>query len=260
MKKSKPFSSGGPPLLGSFHYNRPMNLYDDDRFFSSYIALRNEANYNDLMETPAMLSLLGAVKGKRIIDLGCGFGSTACVLADMGASYVLGIDISEKMIKKAKAEHQHSCVEYRVMDMVDVSDIEERFDIAYSSLAFHYIEDLGRLLQGIRSILADGGMLIFSQEHPISTADYEGGFSPDGSSYTFSSYQKEGKRVSRWFVDGVTTYHRTFGTIANTLIQNGYSIDTVLEPKPSNTAMKILPRLIMEYEKPSFLIIKSYQK
>ena len=51
-----------------------MNLYDDDRFFSSYIALRNEANYNDLMETPAMLSLLGAVKGKRIIDLGCGFG------------------------------------------------------------------------------------------------------------------------------------------------------------------------------------------
>ena len=237
-----------------------MNLYDDDRFFSSYIALRNEANYNDLMETPAMLSLLGDVKGKRIIDLGCGFGSTASILADMGASYVLGIDISEKMIKKAKAEHQRGSVEYRVMDMVDVSDIEERFDIAYSSLAFHYIEDLGRLLQGIRGILAEGGMLIFSQEHPISTADYEGGFSPDGSSYTFSSYQKEGKRVSRWFVDGVTTYHRTFGTIANTLIQNGYSIDTVLEPKPSDTAMKILPRLIREYEKPSFLIIKSYKK
>ena len=45
-----------------------MNLYDDEGFFSSYIALRNEANYNDLMETPAMLSLLGDVEGKRIIE------------------------------------------------------------------------------------------------------------------------------------------------------------------------------------------------
>ena len=194
-----------------------MNLYDDEGFFSSYIALRNEANYNDLMETPAMLSLLGDVEGKRIIDLGCGFGSTASRLADMGASYVLGIDISEKMIRKAKAEHQRGSVEYRVMDMEDASDIEDRFDIAYSSLAFHYIEDLGRLLQGIRGILAYGGMLIFSQEHPISTADYDGYWNEENSAYTFSGYLKEGKRESRWFVDGVRTYHRTMGTIITAL-------------------------------------------
>lgn len=51
-----------------------MNIYDDEHFFRSYIELRSSANYNDILETPAILSLIGDVKGKRILDIGCGFG------------------------------------------------------------------------------------------------------------------------------------------------------------------------------------------
>ena len=235
-----------------------MNIYDNEDLFRGYIELRNNLNYNDLLETPAMLSLAGNVKGKRILDIGCGFGKASRMLKEQGASYVLGIDASERMIGKARDENSEEGIEYRVTDAMGISEIEDSFDIAYSSLCFHYIEDFGKLLNAIRSVLRPGGMLLFSQEHPISTADYSKGFSEDGSSYTFSSYQKEGIRVSRWFIDGVTTYHRTFGTIITELIRNGFSIDTVLEPKPSESAIRTLPRLIREYEKPSFLIVKSY--
>ena len=247
-------------MKGRICDNTAVNVYDDETFFSSYIALREGVNYNDLLETPAMLSLLGSVEGKDILDLGCGFGKTSRALIDLGARKVTAIDSSERMLAKARNEYGHGRIEYMRLPLEELDRIESSFDVAYSSLTFHYIADFRKLLNDIRRLLKDGSMLLFSQEHPISTSDYEGGFSPDGSSYTFSSYQKEGKRVSRWFVDGVTTYHRTFGTIANTLIRNGYSIDTVLEPKPSDNAIKILPRLIREYEKPSFLIIKSYKK
>ena len=238
-----------------------MNTYDDEHFFSSYTDLRNGLNYNDLLETPAMLSLAGDVRGKRIIDLGCGFGKTDKELVRLGAEYILGIDISERMIGKARNEYSDDRIEYRAMSLEKLDALkDERFDIAYSSLCFHYIRDLGKLLRDIHRLLMPHGMLIFSQEHPITTADYDGGFSPDNASYTFSSYLKEGIRRNEWFDTDITTYHRTFGTIATTLARSGFSIDEILEPAPSEEAVKLLPRIRREYEKPSFLIIKSYKK
>ena len=249
--------SGRSPLLESFFVT--MNIYDNEEFFTSYIALRNGQNYNDLLETPAMLSLIGDVKGKDILDIGCGFGKTDSMLIDMGASSVIGIDKSEKMIRKAMAENSRDRIEYMVMDAEDITLPSNAFDIVYSSLCFHYIEDYSSLLRNIHRMLKSGGMLLFSQEHPITTADYDGSFSSDNRSYTFSSYQKEGKRCSTWFVDGVITYHRTFSTILTELVQNHFNINTVLEPKPTENAIKELPRIIREYEKPSFLIVKSYK-
>ena len=43
------------------------------------------------------------------------------------------------------------------------------FDLAYSSLAFHYIEDLRRLMSQVHRSLVAGGRLVFSVEHPIFT-------------------------------------------------------------------------------------------
>ena len=97
-----------------------MNIYDDEHFFRSYIELRSSANYNDILETPAILSLIGDVKGKRILDIGCGFGKTDAALSDAGASFILGIDISEKMIGKAR-EDIESCLPktfHRLMDLL----------------------------------------------------------------------------------------------------------------------------------------------
>ena len=238
-----------------------MNTYDDENFFCSYIELRSGANYNDLLEIPAMLDLIGDVRGKNILDIGCGFGLTDEKLAGMGAAHILGIDISSRMIAKAMKKHKRENIEYRVMDADDISSIPSKFDLVISSLAFHYIKDLDKLLRDIRERLNEKGLLIFSSEHPLSTADYNGFYSQDSdgawNGYTFSSYGMEGKRDSEWFGAEVTTYHRMFSSIVNAISDSGFVLKRVAEPLPGEEEVKVIPRLLRERHKPSFIIFKA---
>ena len=139
------------------------NVFDNPSFFSKYMELRKDYNHNDLLEHPQMERLCPSLKGKRVIDLGCGYGSYARSFIEKGASYYLGIDASENMIRKAESENEGDNIEYRVMNLDDLGSIEGNFDLAYSSLVFHYIEDFDKLLRNVHSILNDGGILLFSQ-------------------------------------------------------------------------------------------------
>ena len=49
--------------------------------------------------------MLPDVRGKKVLDIGCGMGQHAKQYHDMGAESVLGIDISEKMLEFAKERH-----------------------------------------------------------------------------------------------------------------------------------------------------------
>ena len=121
------------------------NVFDNPSFFSKYMELRKDYNHNDLLEHPEMERLCPSLKGKRVIDLGCGYGSYAKSFIEKGASYYLGIDASENMIRKAENENAGDKIEYKVMNLDDLGSIEGNFDLAYSSLVFHYIEDFDKL-------------------------------------------------------------------------------------------------------------------
>ncbi len=76
------------------------NLYDDQAFFEGYKKLRdNLYSANNLEEKPALFSLAPDLHGKRVLDLGCGYGENCKAFCDLGASYVLGVDLSEKMLE-----------------------------------------------------------------------------------------------------------------------------------------------------------------
>lgn len=240
------------------------NIYDNKEFFDSYFDLRQKGdNFNVLLEQPAVMELLPDIKGKRILDLGCGFGDNCIDFVNRGAESVVGIDISEKMLSVARQENAHSKIKYINMGMNEIGKLESNFDLVYSSLAFHYIEDFGKLISDIYDRLNDGGILLFSQEHPFITAtiDGKGHFNRDGNgvaiSYTFSNYCQRGLRKSTWFVDGVEKYHRTIGDIFTTIASSGFCIQNVVEPIPSEEALKIRPNLKKELLKPNFLIVKA---
>ena len=75
------------------------NIYDDEVFFSGYKKIRdNQVNANNLFEIPALFSMMPKLKGKRVLDLGCGFGEHCKKIVDYGAEKVVGIDISQKML------------------------------------------------------------------------------------------------------------------------------------------------------------------
>ena len=115
------------------------NIYDNESFFNQYEEMRTEEkgkNANDLIEIPNFRKLMPEVKNKSILDLGCGYGENDKYYKNLGASYVLGTDISEKMIGKAIEENSQDGVEFEVLAMEDISRIDRKFYIIISSLAF----------------------------------------------------------------------------------------------------------------------------
>lgn len=239
------------------------NIYDNEIFFNGYSKIReNENNANNMFEKPALFSLLPTLKNKTVLDLGCGYGEHCVHFFEEGAKRVVGIDISQKMLAIAKAENAHQNILYLNMAMEDIGELQERFDIIVSSLAFHYVEDFQALIKNIYRLLNDSGVLVFSQEHPINTC-----FS-DGSRWTkdengnklfanISNYSVDGERESTWFVERVKKYHRTFSTIINTLIEAGFQIDKLIEPVPTPEILKENPDYKDLLHKPDFLLIKA---
>lgn len=236
------------------------NIFDNSTFFSEYMKLRSEKNYNDLLEQPEMAKLLPPLSGKAVLDAGCGYGANCRSFSECGAERVIGIDISKKMLEKARRENSLGNIEYLEKDMADISDLEGPFDLVYSSLAFHYVKDFEKLIQDIHGLLAPRGVLLFSQEHPVVTAtkDYRGHFDDFGH-YVFGDYQAEGKRYGTWFVKDVESYHRTAATILTTIAKNGFRITDVIEPVPSSMALRERPDLEKDFIRPTFLIVKAFK-
>jgi len=90
--------------------------------------------------------MLPDMAGRRVVDLGCGFGWFSRWAAAAGAASVVGIDLSANMLERAVAETDDSRISYRREDLEIVDLPANTFDVAYSSLALHYLADLPRIL------------------------------------------------------------------------------------------------------------------
>lgn len=90
------------------------NVYDNEIFYKSYVELRiNSTGLNDVLEIPAFRTLLPEdLNHMEILELGCGFGQSCSWYVSQGAKRVIGIDISEKMISRARQLYQHDKIEY----------------------------------------------------------------------------------------------------------------------------------------------------
>ena len=243
------------------------NIYDNTNFSTKYDEMRFQKrgyNANDLIEIPNFKKMLPDVKGKRILDLGCGYGEMDLYLKKLGAEYILGIDLSEHMINIANKENKKDGVEYRVLAMEDIATITDKFDIVISSLAFHYVEDYNKLLKDIYSLLNQDGYLVFSQEHPLVTSiilsnDIKHRHTEINNKWVclVADYNRVGKRISDWNDEAVIKYHRNFSEIINGLVNNNFKIEEILEPTPSEEAVEKVPKYIHQYDRPYFLFIRA---
>lgn len=238
------------------------NIYDNEQFFEGYKKIRdNEVNANNLFEIPALFSMMPDLKGKRVLDLGCGFGEHCKQFIEQGAQKVVGIDISEKMLAVAQKENANPNISYINMSMENIGELDEKFDVVVSSLAFHYVEDYAGVVKNIYNLLDKEGIFIYSQENPLCTC-HSGGdrWTRDEKGnkihLNLRDYGIEGERESVWFVDNVKKYHRTFSTIINTLINAGFSIEKMIEPLPSEEILANYPDYQDLFHKPDFLLLR----
>src|SRR6516162_4286802 len=80
------------------------NIYDNEEFFAGYSRLRRSVEGLDGMpEWPALRALLPDLLGRKVLDLGCGFGWFCRWAREQGASNVVDVDVSEKMLARASA-------------------------------------------------------------------------------------------------------------------------------------------------------------
>lgn len=240
------------------------NKYDDEIFFQKYGEMsRSKDGLKGAGEWETLRQLMPDLTGKRMLDLGCGYGWHCIYAMEQNAASVLGIDISEKMLKVAGEKTPFSQVEYRCCAMEDIEEPEESFDVIFSSLAFHYIEDMNAVVENVRRMLKTGGTFLFSVEHPVFTAEgsQDWYYGEDGTIKHFpvDRYYYEGKRVADFLGEKVVKYHRTITTYLSLLLKNGFEIKAVVEPMPPEHMMDF-PGMKDEMRRPMMLIVSAVKR
>ncbi|WP_405173934.1 class I SAM-dependent methyltransferase [Paenibacillus sp. FSL H8-0260] len=240
------------------------NKYDDSNFFSAYQQMpRSIGGLAAAGEWHVLKALLPDLHNKSVLDLGCGFGWHCLYAREQQASSVIGVDISEKMLQQAREKTNDPAITYIQLPIEDIDFASEQFDVVLSSLAFHYIESFAAICRKVHSFLKPGGSFIFSVEHPIFTSREEQDWYADEQGnrlhWPVDHYQSEGLRETKFLTENVIKYHRTISTYFNDLIEAGFTIKAVKEPKPS-TEMSNDPWMKDEERRPMFLIISAVKE
>ena len=235
------------------------NIYDDDSFFSGYSTLaRSVKGLTGAGEWASIRALLPDMAGLRVVDLGCGFGWFCRWAREAGAAEVLGLDLSEKMLAKAAQDTSDPAITYGRADLDRLDLAPGAFDLAYSSLALHYLASLEAVMAAVHAALVPGGHFVFSVEHPIYTAPTQPGFvtAEDGSRvWPLDSYLIEGRRLSNWFTPGVVKHHRTVASYVTALLSAGFTLTALQEWGPSDVQIAEHPGWADERQRPPFLLV-----
>lgn len=121
-------------------------------------------------ERPAIRALAGDVRGRRVLDIGCGPGDHIEWLLNQGASRVAGVDGSPEMIEICR--RRFPSIEIRRVDLAETLSfaVDHAFDLVMSSLAIHYVQDWSVLLTEAHRVLRPSGRMVISTHHPFSPA------------------------------------------------------------------------------------------
>lgn len=197
----------------------------------------DDVHYGPVSPGETELKLLGDVKSKDILEIGCGGGQNAIVLSKWGAKSV-GLDISEEQIKHARklAEKEGLKIPFHIGNMEDLSVFQdERFDVVLSSCAIGYVENLKRTFQEVFRILRKNGLFVFCVVHPIANRGRAVRYGKRRY-WGIGNYFDRRRRIWTWKVQGKVAkfygYHRTMQDYFNLIVTAGFVVEKILEPEP----------------------------
>ena len=227
------------------------NKYDDSVFFEQYSHMpRSEQGLSAAGEWPALKALLPELAGKRVLDLGCGFGWHCRYAAEHGAARVLGTDLSQRMLERARAMTDSPVVEYRRAAIEDMRPAPAAWDVVLSSLALHYVEDYAGVCRMVWDALSPGGWFIFSAEHPVFTAQGPQDWQRDAGGaplhWPVDRYFEQGPRDAVFLGEHMRKYHRTVTGYVQPLLARGFALEALVEPQPAREMLDAVPGMADE--------------
>lgn len=221
-----------------------------DRLASGYDAQGDSKPSNAYHERPATLSLLPDVSGQRVLDAGCGAGHLSRELADRGAT-VVGTDVSPEMLGYAVERVPEASV-FRA-DLARAVPLRDGVvDGVASSLAFHYVRDWGPLFEELWRVLAPGGWVVCSVQHPFADfAEYEGAENYHDTERVSATWEGFGDPVD------VPAYRRPLAAMLRPALAAGFTLAELVEAQPTEAYAESAPERY-EYESthPTFLCLR----
>jgi len=217
--------------------------------------------YRDHLNTPAFFAMLPDVEGLAGLDIGCGEGHNTRLLAQRGAR-VSAIDISEVFIRHAKETEAETPlgIHYQVASAVDLPFANGTFDFAAAFMSLMDVPETDRALAESYRVLKPGGFLQFSMTHPcfdtphrrnlrdanhrtyaIEVGDYFEGNNGEIDEWLFKAapaHVKEGMRKFR-----IPLFRRTLSYWLNVLVETGFQLEHVEEPRPADETVAACPGL-----------------
>jgi ubiquinone/menaquinone biosynthesis C-methylase UbiE/diadenosine tetraphosphate (Ap4A) HIT family hydrolase len=206
--------------------------------------------YNAHYDRPAVLALIGAAAGQRILDVGCGGGHYLAALLDAGAR-VVGVDGSAELLARARA---------RLGDEVQLvhGDLNEplpmladrSFDGVVLALVYHHIDHRAGLLSELRRVLKPGGWMVLSTSHPVS--DW---FQAGGSYFAVKKVTTViDRRGARW---EVPFWRMPLTVLLDEILSAGFRLERLVEHVPPPHTRDIDARLYRRLmDEPAFLALR----
>jgi len=234
-----------------------------DRFAETYSASHTEQGdlHKEVFLNPTLLSLLGEVKNKNILDSGCGEGYFSRILAQSQAT-VTAVDYSTKMLEIAKKRTPIDLqIDYRYGNCEDLDFLKDNsFDVIVSNMVIQDLADYEKAFQEMYRLLLDGGYFIFSILHPCFVT-------PESGWEKTNDGEKLHWNVDKYFYEGVYEqrlgdkekmlfFHRTLTSYISTIIKTGFILEGLVEPKPSEEMLSKYPAFEEDFRCADFIVFK----
>ncbi len=177
--------------------------------------------------------LLGEVRGRRVLEVGCGSAPCARYLRSRGAQ-VVAFDLSAGMLAHARAGAARSGIEVPLVqaDACELPFASRSFDIAFSAFgAIPFVADSAGAMREVARVLRPGGRWVFAVNHPMRWI-----FPDDPGSAGFTVIQSYFDRspyveVDAHDVPAYVEHHRTMGDRIRELVAAGFVVQDVIEPE-----------------------------
>jgi hypothetical protein len=230
------------------------NIYDNPGFFAGYSQLpRSRHGLDGAPEWPALRGLLPELRGLRVLDLGCGFGWFCRFARQQGAAGVLGIDVSERMLARARNETSDAAISYLQADLEQLTlcAAQFRFRLFVAGAALHRKSRAPARLRSrragrrrrIRVLGRTPGL------HGARRSRLAGNARPQG--VAGRPLSRRGSAQHDWLAKGVIKQHRTIATYFALLRRAGFVVTQIDEWGPSPEQVAAQPDLASRARSPA---------
>ncbi|MFV2011549.1 MULTISPECIES: class I SAM-dependent methyltransferase [unclassified Micromonospora] len=176
--------------------------------------------------------LLGAVAGRRVLELGCGAAAGSRWLARQGARTV-ALDLSAGMLRQAVAGADRTGVRVPLVqaDALTLPFVDAAFDTVWTAFgAVPFVADSAAVMREVHRVLRPGGRWVFAVTHPMRWIFLD---DPGERGLVAVHSYFDRRPYVETDDDGTPSYveqHRTLGDRVRELVAAGFRLLDVVEP------------------------------